>query len=115
MKQTYSKIHKIDCGVPQGTCPAPLLFNVMMADLPQYLKTNVKTTARSPLQFSQYADDIAIWQSIKTKSPTKHFKEIQVKNPKIFQQAINTVQNYLTKNGFEIAPEKNTTNILQPY
>lgn len=70
IQNTLSKYHSIDCGVPQGTCLAPTLFNIMLADLPAYLEKNHKNKSPFPLQLSQFADDIAIWQAIKTNPPT---------------------------------------------
>ena len=46
---------RVQRGVPQGGVLSPLLFNLIMKDLPSYLQSNV--------QFSIYADDVAIWIS----------------------------------------------------
>ena len=50
--ETYSSNEKIDVGIPQGSIIAPILFNIIIHDLPKALSDNTHMT--------QYADDIAI-------------------------------------------------------
>ena len=40
-------------GIPQGSIIAPILFNIIIHDLPKALSNNTHV--------AQYADDIAIW------------------------------------------------------
>ena len=51
--KTYSSNEKTDVGVPQGSIIAPILFNIIIHDLPKALSDNTHMT--------QHADDIAIW------------------------------------------------------
>ena len=49
----YSSNKTIDIGLPQGSIIAPILFNIMIHDLPKVLSNNTHV--------AHYADDIAIW------------------------------------------------------
>ena len=49
----YSKSHKISSGVPQGSILSPLLFNIMMNDIPRLENVNLM----------EYADDITFYSS----------------------------------------------------
>ena len=51
--KTYSSNKTTDMGIPQGSIIAPILFNIIIHDLPKVLSNNT--------QVAQYADDIAIW------------------------------------------------------
>ena len=51
--QTYSSNKTIDMGIPQGSVIAPILFNIIIHDLPKVLSNNTHV--------AQYADDTAIW------------------------------------------------------
>lgn len=106
LRAALSKTYKTDCGVPQGTCLAPTLFNIMMSDLPHYLDSNLDKQAKLNYKLSQYADDIAIWQTAIVKCPDSKVKEIIPKNAKSFQKAIDAAQNYLVTTGFELSPDK---------
>ena len=50
--KTYSSNKTIDMGIPQGSVIAPILFNIIIYDLPKVLSNNTHV--------AQYADDIAI-------------------------------------------------------
>ena len=50
--KTYSSNKTIDMGIPQGSVIAPILFNIIIHDLPKVLSNNT--------HMAQYADDIAI-------------------------------------------------------
>jgi len=51
--KTYSSNSKIDMGIPPGSITAPVLFNIIIHDLPKALSINTHV--------AQYADDVTIW------------------------------------------------------
>ena len=54
--ENENSFKNIDMGVPQGSVIAPILFNIMIHDLP-------KSTSHDN-NIAQYADDIAIWMDV---------------------------------------------------
>ncbi|XP_064475338.1 uncharacterized protein LOC135389203 [Ornithodoros turicata] len=87
-RTTHSDRYDLPSGVPQGSVLSPLLFNVVMADLPQHLHKNI--------HISMYADDICLWTS-------------GVQLPALqrwLQDALDCTVAFLTQRGMDISPEK---------
>ena len=51
--KTYSSIQNIDMGIPQGSIIAPILFTIVIHDLPKALSKQSHV--------AQYADGIVTW------------------------------------------------------
>ena len=51
--KTYSSNKQTDIGIPQSSVIAPILFNIIIHDLPKASSNNTYV--------DQYADDLAIW------------------------------------------------------
>lgn len=82
-----SQTHPIENGTVQGSIISPLLFLIMINDLPSYT---------SNAQVSLFADDTAIFKSGKNvKSLTKNI-----------QSNLNSIQKWCDENGFKISTEK---------
>ena len=64
-------------GLPQGSVIAPVLFNILLYDLPKHLSKEVVLV--------QYADDICIWMNVNMKRKTS-------------KRAINYTKKYTRKN-----------------
>ena len=65
--QSFSKEHFLDMGVPQGSVIAPTLFSIMLHD--------ITTLDLDGAVLSQFADDIALWETNKPKY-TNHSKNL---------------------------------------
>ena len=61
--KTYSSNKQIDMGIPQSSVIAPILFNIIIHDLPKALSNNTYV--------AQYADDLAIWVNTTLRKHTK--------------------------------------------
>ena len=85
-----------DMGIPQGSIISPLLFNIMVHDLPKC--TNKK------INLVQYADDIAIWMNVSLKPRTSscEIKYVQ----QFYQLEINNIIEYMKINGLVLSHEK---------
>ena len=77
--KTYSSNKTIDMGIPQGSVIAPILFNIIIHDLPKVLTNNTHVT--------QYADDIAIWVNTTLRKHTN--KRVVNHVQKLYQLEIN--------------------------
>jgi ribonuclease HI len=93
---TYSNSKFVDMGIPQGSIISPLLFTILIHDLPNAL---LETT-----QVVQYADDIAIWINTTIRKNTKKRIINYVQN--FYQTEINKLTNYMNLNGLELSSEK---------
>ena len=92
---TYSSTHNIDMGVPQGSVIAPILFTIMLHDIQQ----SIQKGKQQPT-ITLYADDLALWTNIRERSRVS-----QMEN---YQRHIDSIQHYMTDNGFTLSPEKTT-------
>ena len=77
--KTYSSNKTIDMGIPQGSIIAPILFNIIIHDLPKVLSNNTHV--------AQYADDTAIWVKITLRKHTS--KRVVNHVQKLYQSEIN--------------------------
>ena len=96
----YSKSKQTNLGIPQGSIISPLLFNILVHDLP---------TAMGPkITILQYADDIAMYMKVplKRQSSLYDIKYFQ----KIYQIEVDRLTNYMKTNGLELSQEK--TNMI---
>ena len=83
-------------GIPQGSIIAPILFNIIIHDLPKVLSNNTHVV--------QYADDIAIWVNTTLKKHTN--KRVVNHVQKLYQLEINKLIAYMKDNVFELSREK---------
>jgi ribonuclease HI len=81
-------------GVPQGSVVAPILFSIMLHDIELEV-------GKPGLFISLFADDLAVW--LDCNSLSKKGRQLWLKK---YQAVINTIQNYMKSNGFELSPEK---------
>ena len=93
----YSCFKSIDLGIPQGAILAPILFSILLHDLPKALSPNTHIV--------QYADDIAMWINTSLRKHTKQRVINYVQ--KIYQDELNKLCKYLKENGLELSGEKN--------
>ena len=93
--KTYSSNKTIDMGIPQGSVIAPILFNIIIHDLPKVLSNNTHV--------AQYADDIAIWVNTTLRKHTN--KRVVNHVQKLYQLEINKLTAYMKDNGFELSQE----------
>jgi ribonuclease HI/exonuclease III len=94
--KVYSSFSKIDMGIPQGSVIAPLLFNILIFDLPKALSKNTNVV--------QYADDIAIWinTSLRKNSKKRVVKYVET----LYQAEIDRVNLFMIENGLRLSSEK---------
>ena len=53
MEDKYSEVFEVECGIPQGSVLSPVLFSLFIND--------ILDTKPQGVQFSIYADDVAMW------------------------------------------------------
>jgi ribonuclease HI len=96
----YSTIKKVDIGIPQGAVIAPLLFSLLVHDLPKIFSKQTNIV--------QYADDIAIWinASLRKNTPKRVINHVQ----KIYQEELTKFSIYMQENGLELSCDK--TNLV---
>ena len=63
-----SQYHNISCGIPQGSVMGPLLFNIVINDLPSVTKS---------FDFVMYADDTTLVSTLENFGRTCNVKEIE--------------------------------------
>ena len=100
VNNTLSSARQINMGIPQGSIIAPILFNIMLYDLPHCLSKSVNVV--------QYADDIAMWMNVPLKKKTglrfiNHIK-------RLYQTELDKLNKYMIENGFEFSVHK--TNMI---
>ena len=96
INNSYSSFKSVNCGIPQGSIIAPLLFSIILHDLPSLVSKNI--------QIVQYADDICIWLKTNIKKNTK--KRVISYVEKLYQMEIDNIVNYMKENGFRLSSEK---------
>lgn len=97
---TYSSEKPLSMGIPQGSIIAPLLFTILVKDLPNCISRNSHIV--------QYADDIAMWMNtnLKRKIAQRKIKYIQ----NIYQKDLDNISAFMKENGLCLSSEK--TNML---
>ena len=92
-------------GIPQGSVIAPILFNILLYDLPKVVSKNVTLV--------QYADDICMWMNATLKKSTP--LKIQNYIKKLYQCDLDNVGQYMLQNGLTLSSEKNKHDIVQSW
>ncbi|KAL8597791.1 hypothetical protein ACOMHN_004906 [Nucella lapillus] len=92
---SVSRSHILDMGVPHGSVIAPTLFSIMLHDILTTLQPQ-----KNPPTISLFADDLAIWSHISDHAITNQMPA--------FQRNIDSIQHYMSNNGFELSAEKTT-------
>ena len=96
----YSSLYNTNMGIPQGSILSPLLFNLLLHDLPKVVNNEV--------ELAQYADDIAVWMKVTIRKKT-YVREIKFYEKK-YQINIDIINNFMKTNGLEFSVEK--TNLI---
>ena len=96
VNNTYSDFRSTNIGIPQGSIIAPLLFSILLHDLPSVIQKDFNLV--------QYADDICIWLNTHLRKKTKKSSIKYIE--KLFQQQIDALALYMKINGFELSKEK---------
>ncbi|XP_064470122.1 uncharacterized protein LOC135384869 [Ornithodoros turicata] len=86
--------HPASRGVPQGSVPSPLLFNVIMASLPALLPHHARLTL--------YADDMCLWTSAARRDTIQHR----------LQGGLYIIVAYLAYLGLSVSPSKTVAMVL---
>ena len=94
----YSNPRQLDMGIPQGSVIAPLLFNILIHDLPRAVTKHVTIV--------QYADDICMWMNTTIKRRTSHRQLIYIR--RLYQLELDNISSYMFENGLSLSPEKTT-------
>ena len=97
---TYSTYRSVDMGIPQGSVIAPMLFTILLHDLPKALTTNVTLV--------QYADDICMWIKVDIKKKTHKRKINYIR--RLYQMDLDNLLNFMSVNGMTLSAEK--TNMM---
>ena len=98
---SYSTPRSVDMGIPQGSVIAPLLFNILIFDLPKCLSKQVVLV--------QYADDICMWSKVtmRKNTPKRTLKYIQ----RYYQLDLNKIG---SQNGLSLSAEKTCMMLFNP-
>ena len=92
----YSNPRTLDMGIPQGSVIAPLLFNILIHDLPNAVSKNVVIV--------QYADDICMWMKLTVKKATNNRQLNHIR--RLYQLELDNISNYMFENGLSLSSEK---------
>ena len=96
-----SSSRTLQMGVPQGSVIAPLLFNLVTADIS---KAQVEGCS-----LMVYADDIAVCLETRvSKLQNLNRNPRYTFSKKIFQRQINNISDFLWEKGFTLSPQKTT-------
>lgn len=87
---TYSDVHTLDYGVPQGSVLGPLLFTL-------YVKPLGRIISRYGLRYHMYADDTQIYTSFNPKSLANFQEEISK-----LEQCISEISIWMTLNKLKL-------------
>ena len=98
---SYSTFHSTNMGIPQGSIISPLLFNLLLHDLP-------KVITNKQIEVAQYADDLALWMNVTIRKKT-YIREITYYE-KNYQSNVNKISDFMKNNGLEFSAEK--TNLI---
>ena len=96
-RSTFSDLHFLENGLPQGSCLSPILFNFFIDDLFDLLPTGISS--------SLYADDSAIWCS--DVDPDHSMQRLQ--------DALNIVQEWSRKHGLQFSAKKSAVMIFKKF
>ena len=97
---TYSSPRTLNMGIPQGSVIAPILFNILIYDLPKTVSKNANLV--------QYADDICMWMNVTLKKSTPQRTQSYIK--KLYQHDLDCIGQYMLLNGLSLSSEK--TNMI---
>ena len=97
---TYSSEKKLEMGIPQGSVIAPILFNILMHDLPKKLSSKVTLL--------QYADDLCMWTNVNIKKNTNSRTLNYIR--RFYQRELDNLNGYIESNGLSFSAEK--TNMI---
>ena len=92
----YSSFHSLDMGIPQGSVIAPILFNILIQDLPKALSNRIT--------LAQYADDICMWMGVTLKKSTPQRAKNYIR--RLYQLDLDNLGNYMLENGLTLSTEK---------
>ena len=92
-----SQQSNLNHGIPQGSPLSPTLFLILINDVFDKLHT-----ISTDIQFSMYADDLAVWISHPSVDRANHF----------IQLALNSIQEWCRRWGVFISPAKSATLIF---
>lgn len=98
--KNYSTPRNLEMGIPQGSIIAPILFNILIFDLPKVV-SNFATIV-------QYADDICMWMNVTLKGSTSLRSQNHIR--RLYQANIDSISTYMQQNGLSLSTEK--TNLV---
>ena len=101
---TYSTYRTLNMGIPQGSVIAPILFNILIHDLPKSVSKNVTLV--------QYADDICMWMNVTLKKSTP--QRIQNYIKRLYQNELDSIGQYMLNNGLSLSSEKTNMVLFNP-
>ena len=100
----YSSSRTLHMGIPQGSVIAPILFNILIHDLPKAVSKNVTIV--------QYADDICMWMNVTLKKSTPLRLQNHIK--KLYQYDLDSIGKYMLQNGLSLSSEKTNMVLFNP-